>query len=312
LGVLYVVSAEEAAGKTAICAGLGKYLLSERKKVGYLKPSAAEKGGSDGDVAFMKQVLGQSDVVSASDLIKGSDVVLVEGMVGPDANDNMSQAAYNTAKEMKAKVLAVEVYSGQASGFIDSYKGFGENLVGVALNKVPESQLKRVQNEASARFGTAGIGFLGAIPENRVLLAITVGELADSIQGKILNSADKSAELVENFMLGAMVVDSGLDYFGRKSNKAAVVRQERPDMQLAALETSTKCLVLSGSSEPPFYNVMEKAENRGIPIISTESAIADIVASIEDALGKTRLNQEQKLVRLTDIITKNLDLKAIV
>jgi BioD-like phosphotransacetylase family protein len=312
LGVLFVVSAEEAAGKTAVCAGLGENLMSDGKKVGYLKPSAPEKGGSDGDVAFMKQVLGLADAANAPDLMKGRDIVLVEGMVGPDANDAVSKETYGAAREMNAKVLAVEAYSGQASGYIDSYKGFGDNLLGVVLNKVPESQLKRVKEEAPARFEAAGINFLGALPESRVLFAITVGELADSIQGKILNSDEKSNELVENFMLGAMVVDSGLDYFGRKNNKAAVVRQDRPDMQLAALETSTRCLVLSGSSEPPFYNVMEKAQNRGIPIISTATTISDIIASIEETLDKTRLNQEQKLTRLAQIIQQNLDLKAIV
>jgi dethiobiotin synthetase len=63
LGVLYIVSAEEAAGKTAICAGLAINLLNAGKKVGYLKPRAAEKGQADGDIAFMKKVLGQSDEI---------------------------------------------------------------------------------------------------------------------------------------------------------------------------------------------------------------------------------------------------------
>ncbi|MFC1902062.1 DRTGG domain-containing protein, partial [Chloroflexota bacterium] len=152
---------------------------------------------------------------------------------------------------------------------------------------------------------------LGVIPEDRALLALTVGELADTIQGKILNNAEKAAELVENFMLGAMVVDSGLDYFGRKDNKAAVVRQDRPDMQLAALETSTRCLVLSGGNEPPAYNVLEKAENRGIPIIATEAATGDIVASIDAALGQGRFTEEKKLPRLAEILRQHLDLKAV-
>ena len=77
-------------------------------------------------------------------------------------------------------------------------------------------------------------------------ITITVGELAEVIGGKIINHQEKSGEPVENYMLGAMVVDSGLDYFNRKKNKAAIIRQERLDMQLAALETSTICLVLSG------------------------------------------------------------------
>jgi BioD-like phosphotransacetylase family protein len=311
LGVLYVVSAEEAAGKTAICAGLGKYLMDEGKNVGYLKPASTEKGSADGDVAFMKQVLGLADVVNAPDIIQGRDVVLVEARLGPSASDAVSQDTYGAIREMKAKAIAVEAYSSQTSSFNDSYKGIGESLLGVVLNKVPESQLKHVQDEVSAEFGKAGINVLGIIPENRVLFAITVGDLADSIQGKILNNTEKSAELVENFMLGAMVVDSGLDYFGRKKNKAAVIRQERPDMQLAALETSTKCLVLSGSHEPPIYNVLQKAENRGIPIIATETETSGIVDSIEEALSKARLNQEQKLTKLAEIIKQNLDLKAV-
>lgn len=309
--VLYVVSAEEAAGKTAICAGLGKFLQDNGKKVGYLKPLAVEKSDADGDIAFMKQVLVSSDVINAPDLLQGRDVVLVEIRLGASAADAVSQATYGAAREMSAKAIVVEAYSGQASRFIDSYKGFGESLLGIVLNKVPVSQLKRVRDESSAQFGAAGINVLGVLPEDRVLFAVTVGELADNIQGKILNNAEKAADLVENFMLGAMVVDSGLDYFGRKNNKAAVVRQDRPDMQLAALETSTRCLILSDSKEEPIYSVLQKAESRGIPIIATENTTSDIVTSIEDALSRARLNQEKKLPKLAEIIKQHLDLQAV-
>lgn len=316
MGVLYVVSAEEAAGKTTICAGLGRSLLSNGKKVGFLKPVRAEK--SDGDAAFMKQVLDLPDSVESlcppigdatkikeavDKFSKDKDVIIVEGRLG--------QSAEEIARALNAKVIAVEAYSGQASRFIDSYKGFGEILLGVVLNKVPESQLKHVQDEASAQFGAAGINVLGVLPENRVLFTITVGELSDSIQGKILNNTEKSVELVENFMLGAMVVDSGLDYFRRKNNKAAIVRQDRPDMQLAALETSTRCLILSGGNQPPIYSVLQKAENRGIPIISTENTTGDIVTSIEDALNKGRFNQEKKLSKLAEIVKQHLDIQAV-
>ena len=309
MGVLYIVSAEEAAGKTAICAGVAINLLNAGKKVGYLKPQAAEKSQSDGDISFMRKVLGMEDLANAPDVVKGRDIVLVEATLGKKAGDAASQATYGAAKEMKAKAIAVETYSGKPSEYTDAYKGFGENFLGVVINKVPQSQLKRVKEEAAAQFGAAGIKLLGAVPENRVLLAITVSELAESIQGKILNSADKAGELVENYMLGAMVVDSGLDYFGRKSSKAAIIRQDRPDMQLAALETPTNCLVLSGSRQPPVYNVLNKAESQGIPIITTETAVPDIVTSIENTLMNTRLHQEKKLVKLAEIVKQNLDMK---
>jgi predicted transcriptional regulator len=121
--------------------------------------------------------------------------------------------------------------------------------------------------------------------------AITVGQLAESISGKIISCQDKTGELVENYMLGAMVVDSGLDYFNRKKNKAAIIRQERLDMQLAALETSTTCLVLSGGNQLPSYRVRQKADSRGIPIITTEAAMDVIVARIDNLLANSKINQ---------------------
>ena len=319
---LYVVSVEETAGKTAICAGIGRYLLSDGRKAGFLKPTT---GGTDGDAAFMKQVLALPEAVESlcplvSDVSKikkayaraskDKDVVLVEGMMGQSANDNLSKAAYKIAEALSARVIIVEGYSNQSSRFIDSYKGFGGNLLGIVLNKVPKSQLERVHDEASAQFGAVGINVLGVLPEDRALCALTVGDLANYIQGKILNDAEKSDELVENFMLGAMVVDSGLEYFGRKTGKAAVLRSDRPDMQLAALETPTNCLVLSSSAAPPIYSVLNKAENRGIPLISTENDTNAIVASIEDALSKTRFSQEKKLPKLAEIM-QHLDLQAV-
>jgi BioD-like phosphotransacetylase family protein len=300
LVALYIVSPQEATGKTAIGAGLGRYLQDEGKKVGYLKPDAADKG----DAAFMKQVLDlaediedlcpDGDVKKAYDKVAaGKDVVIVEGTAG--------QNSAEVADALGARVIVVEAY-----GATDGYKEFGNKLLGVVINKVPESQMERASAEASTR----GVRVLGVLPENRTLLAVTVGELAEGLQGKILNSAEGAAELVENYMLGAMVVDSGRDYFGRKGRKAAVVRGDRPDMQLAALETPTSCLVLSSSQEPPIYNVMEKAENRGIPIISTASPTEDIVRSIEAMLSQGRFHQEKKLPRLAQLL-QHLDLTAV-
>jgi BioD-like phosphotransacetylase family protein len=309
LGVLYIISAEQAAGKTAICAGLAINLLNQGKTVGYLKPQAARD--SSGDIAFMRQVLGTADIVNAPDVIKGRDVVLVESMIGPNVSD--AKNTIGAAKEMKARVIAVEAYTGQDPKWVDMYKWFAESLLGVVLNKVPVSQLKSVKEEAAAKLSAAGVKLLGVIPENRALMTITVGELADVIKGKILNSPEKSGELVENYMLGAMVVGSGVDYFGRKSAKAAIIHQDRADMQMAALETPTACLVLSGSPDTsgPIDTVFQKAESRGIPVIATGAGTAEIIAGIEEALLRARLHQEQKLAGLAELVKLNLDIKAV-
>jgi len=306
MGVLYIVSVEEAAGKTAICAGIAINLVNAGKKAGYLKPQAVENNNSDGDIAFMRKTLGLTDPVNAPDLVTGRDIVFVEARMGATPAAAASKEAYGAVKDMKAKVIAVESYATDNVKYADLYKGFGESFLGVIINKVPRNLVKKAK---AAMTAAGAVKVLGVIPENRTLLAITVAELAEGIKGKIINHTENEEELVENFMLGAMTPDSGLEYFGRKSQKAAIIRQDRPDMQLAVLETPTVALVSAGSSQPPIYSVINKAREKGVPVITAASSVTDIVNNIESSLARTRLNQEKKLAILGDIVKQNLDMK---
>lgn len=304
MGVLFVVSAEAGAGKTALCAGLAVNFIKNGKTPGYLRA-----GKNNDDIAFMKRVAGSADLFDNAAAVRGEDTVLVEAMLGPRVSDAKDTLA--AVNKTDAKVIAVEAYTGQASKYIDIYKWF-DSLLGVILNKVPASQLKSVKEKAAASYSAAGIKLLGVIPENRAILAVTIGEIADAVKGKILNNPEKSGELIENYMLGAMVVGSGIPYFERKTNKAAIIHRDRPDMQLAALETSTGCLVLSGSANPPIDNVMQKAASRKVPVITTESSTPEIIAEIEELLSNARLRQENKLARLGEIVKQNIDTKVLV
>jgi len=206
-------------------------------------------------------------------------------------------------------VIIVAGYSEELLKAINSCKDFGEYLLGVVLNKVPGTRVEHVRGETSTQLNKAGVSILGVLPEDRALFAPTMGELAEHIQGEVLSGAEKSAELVENFMLGAMCVDPGPEYFGRKDNKAVVVRSERPDMQLAALETSLRCLVLTGDAAPK-PDVLYRAEEKSVPIILARDDITTIVSNIESALGKTGFNQE-KLQKLTEIMEQHFDFQTV-
>jgi len=320
LVALYVTSLETGAGKTAVCAGLGKHLLADGKKIGFFKPIIGKaKEGVDSDAVFMKHIFALEEPVDLlcpvisdeSNLISrvkeayarvssGKDVVMVEG-----------RGELSIIEALDARVIIVEGYSGELSkAKVNRYKDFGKYLLGVVLNKVPGSQAERVYGEMSTQFGEAGVNMLGVLPEDRALLTLTIGELAEHVQGEILNSTEKSAELAENFMLGAMVVDPGPEYFGRKANKVVIVRGERPDMQLAALETSTRCLVLSGNTSP-IPDVLHRAEAKKIPIILAEGDTTALVTRIEDALDKTRFHQEKKLPKLIGIMEQHFNFQAV-
>ncbi|MFB0559249.1 MAG: DRTGG domain-containing protein [Dehalococcoidales bacterium] len=334
MAALYVTSLQAGVGKTAVCAGLGRHLQGEGKKVGFFKPIVADikspgKVAIDSDAEFIKRVLALKEPVDSlcpvigrqgkltsgikqayAQVSRGKDVVIVEGVWRLRPGGKPIEASYEVVEALDARVIIVEPYSEGLSRikFIDKYKDFGEYLLGVVVNKVPRSRMEPVYEQLSSQIGEVDI--LGVLPEDRVLFGLTVGELAGHIQGDILNCADKSGEVVENFMLGAMIVDPGPDYFGRKANKAVVVRGERPDMQLAALETPIKCLILSGGVSP-IHTVLRSAEDKGIPIILTKGDTVSVVNSVELALGKPRFNQEKKLPRLAEIIEQQFDFQAL-
>ncbi|MCR4393375.1 MAG: DRTGG domain-containing protein, partial [Dehalococcoidales bacterium] len=186
------------------------------------------------------------------------------------------------------------------------YKKHGSKLFGIILNKVPRRRLNQARTLAADACAKAGIRFLGILPEDRFLYAITVAELAEVLGGKILNNPEKSGELIEHLMLGAMTFDSGLDYFSLRDNKAVILREERPDMQMAALQTSTRCMVLSGGGQP-MPVVAQQAVLKKIPLISTSGDVPFLVTVLEKILSQVKFNQEKKLPRLVELLKQNLD-----
>jgi len=334
LVALYVTSLETGSGKTAVCAGLGKHLLSDGKKVGFFKPIIADIKSPpaetiDSDAAFIKRVFALKEPIGylcpvindRSTLVnrikeaytgvsRGKDVVIVEGVWRQRPGGKPVEASYEVVEALDARVIIVESYSEELLKAINSYKGFGGYLLGIVLNKVPRSRVEHVRGEISTRFDEAGVNILGVLPEERVLFTLTIGELAERIQGEILSGAEKSAELIENIMLGAMCVDPGPDYFGRKANKVVVLRSERPDMQLAALQTSTSCLVLTGDIAPK-SDVLYMAEEKKVPVVLARDDITAVMTNIEDALGKTRFSGENKLPKLGEIMEQHFNFQTV-
>ena len=320
---LYVTSLAKGNGKTAVCAGIGQRLLKEGKKVGFFKivpgDQDATTEGTDSDAAFMQSILDLKEPVeqicpvigeagnlpdrikkALDQVSKGKDVVIIEAGNSPEI-----------AKALKAKVIIVDTaVDSPGDRLISAGKAFGNLLLGVVLNKVPAGQVERVRSQVPVELAKEGINTLAVLPEDRTLFTLTIGEVATQVQGEFLNNAEKSEELVENLMLGAMTVDTGPLYYGLKANKAVLLRSERSDMQLAALQTSTRCLVLSGKREL-LPQVMNEAESRAVPVIQTDNDVDTIVSSIEDALAGNRFNQARKLPRLTELMEQHLDFEAL-
>ncbi len=344
---LYLTAMGEAAGKSALCAALGRNLKAKGRRVGFFKPVAvlpdrASAGGTDRDTEFIKQALALDEPVdmlcptslSTKDLLatanekepawlnkakdaftkvsQGKDVVLIEGVSGFKAGSGQALVGSITAEALGAKVILIIRYQNDldASQIVAAPKALGNRLLGVVTNIVPQRKMELVKTDLVPSLEKSGIKVLGALPEDRELLAVSVGELAEHLGGSILNSPESSENLVESVMVGAMSADPAVSYLSLKQNKAVVTRGDRPDIQLAALATSTSCLVLTGDIKP-LPNVLGRATEVKVPMVLVKEGTVRTMEALEYVLEKAKFSHHKKVERLEQFLEKYLDLKPI-
>jgi BioD-like phosphotransacetylase family protein len=320
--ILYVTSLQDNAGKTMLCASLGTRWLADGKKVGYFKLVGPNSGGpGDEDAAFMKHILNLDSPVEAlvvpvgegsvqresarmaiSTLAVGKDMVIAEG---PAAGVSVDIAA-----GLGARFLAIHDCVSELSESLKTYLSLGPALAGLVLNKVPRNKLRAAVETYHAELAGQGTRLLGAVPEDRLLAAPSISDLADLLQSKILNNPEKSPDLIENVMLGTIGLETPAEYFSRKGSKAVIVRGDKGNIQMAALRASTRCLVLSGGG-PVLAAVQKEADTRQVPIMSVDCDVNSILAAIENSITRIKFHHENKLVRTHELLDPNFNFRLV-
>jgi BioD-like phosphotransacetylase family protein len=167
-----------------------------------------------------------------------------------------------------------------------------------------------VQNEARPFLEKQGVRVLGILPKVPRLSALSVGELKERLNAKALTKDLNPDALVETFTVGAMTADAALSRFRRTKNKAVITGGDRTDIQLAALETPTELLILTGNLQPSPL-IIQQAEMLNVPILLVKDNTMETVEIVERAYGKTRLGQPEKLEAFMQLMAEHVDIAAI-
>jgi BioD-like phosphotransacetylase family protein len=191
------------------------------------------------------------------------------------------------------------------------YRGvLGESMLGTVINSVPLRLRESAEEVAKPYLQQEGILVYGILPEERFLMSVSVKEVADALGAEIVTRADKGSELVENLMVGAMTGDIALSYFRQKPNKAVITGGDRTDIQLAALQTSTKCLILSGNLQPQDM-IKAVADEMGVSIMVSKYDTLTTIEIVEGFFGKSRFQQEKKTERFQELLADHFDFTSL-
>lgn len=342
---LYVMSMEQFSGKTAVCLGLATKMASEGFRVGYMKPvvmAFKSPEGADVDTSLMKrslkleepmesltpvvidgraleQVYGETlgdlspRVSEAFEVVsRDKDVVVVEGLNGLSEGISIGLDNKSMASILDARCLLVAKGAGEhmVDEVLAVEKALGDRLLGVVLNSVPRGTMEFVTETLTPFIARRGIKVYAVLPEDRLLTSAAVGELVERLGGKVIAGHNKMNELVENVMVGAMSAEHALNYFRRRPNKVVITGGDRADLQLAALETSTKCLVLTGDLYP-HPMILGRAEELGVPVVLVSQDTLGAVDLIDKVFTEVRFHQDKKIKRFFGMLATSFNYEAL-
>ncbi len=344
---IIVTSTKPYTGKSGIAVALASILADRGMDVGYFKPYGtmpviAEGLTTDEDALYVNRTLQRpSDVADVCPVVRsqgliervlsgqaidetprvleawtrcaeGRDMMIIEGPTEPVQGACVGLSLPDVVRLFESRVLLVDRPrpTDLPEDAVAVSHQLGDALAGLLLNGIHEARLPVARDRILPFLESRGIPALGAIPFDPALGSVTIREIVDALDAVVITADDRLDDTVEAFMVGAMGQDKALRFFRRKANKAVITGGDRADVQLAALETSTRAIVLTGNLQPdPF--VATRAEELGVPMLMVDTDTLTAVERMEALLGRVHLHDPVKAARIRAMLERDCDLERL-
>jgi hypothetical protein len=151
----------------------------------------------------------------------------------------------------------------------------------------------------------------GVLVSSPTLSAVSVSEIVEELSGTLVCGERYRERLVETYMIGAMSSEHALRYFQLTPNKVVIVGGDRAEIVLAALDTPTVAVVLTGNYVPS-PAVIERAEERGVPLVSVETDTVTAADGMRRLFGRLRVKERAKIDLIAQLIDEAIDVDRLV
>jgi len=303
MSAIIVTSAQPGDGKSTVAVALALHLLQSGRKVHLLRLQGSDAPSADRDAALLAAVPG---VRSPGRALSLADAQAAVKEAGTDAVA-VVEAEPAEAKEAASVLEASAVVVGRAQPpDVAAVMGGALPKAAVSVTAVAAKEVSKVRAALEGR----GLQPLALLPEDRVLAAPRLSELALALEASFLCDGADQDEIIERVMIGSVSHDPGAPYFSTHERKAALTRFEKTDIQLAALGTPLVCLLLTGGQKPSPY-LFDRAQSIGVPVLLTARTTVEAMEAVGEAYAVARFGGEQKRERLRELAVDDVDAAAL-
>ncbi len=352
---VFIATSEPYSGKSVVVLGLVNMLLGKTKKVGYFKPiiNADPKEKKDDHIAAVTEYFGLSVVYDDAfaftrsqalqmiqnrsqgemidtiiskfkkledaydfTVIEGSDF-LGEGIAFEfDANISI-------AKNLAAPVIIVISGENKTTAQIvtssltvlQNFRSREVQVLAVVVNKVNGKQAEDVKQLLTIQLDKEII--IAVVPLEKSLKSPTLGEIKESLDGKLLFGEDQLDNQADHFITGAMQVPNFLSYL--KENVLIVTPGDRGDIIVASLQANLSTnypkisgIVLSAGFEPeePLLRLIQGSPSI-MPIITVKTGTFETSAKLGAIQSRITPGNRKKIRLAIDVFEKYVDVKSL-
>lgn len=343
---LVITSTKRLAGKSTIGLGICMWAKKKGEEVGYFKPLGDKivrrnKVVYDHDAHLFKKVLGLTEpeekmsiahdykgfLRDAStqpkeyvanlgkrfgELSKEKDLMVVEGAHSLPCGAYLKISAPEIVKHVGGMVLVVATGSNEelidrvamAKSHLDNMDA---PMLGVVVNKATEQQTSSEKDLLLEFFDDMSVECFGFVPECKSLSGVTPKDFVEVLEADILAGDKGLGTRVERVVVGAMGFEAAMKRLRTIPGNAIITGGDRTDLQLGALETSSRCLILTGGIFPA-PTVLREAEQRGVPVLLVPYDTFSAAERIEKITPRIRPEETSKIEEIERLILNHVEL----
>ena len=341
------------AGVTSVSLGLVRSLQQAGLSVGFVKPIAQDSGSPSLERSShfaraichspspeplpmdrVEQLLSQGQVDQLMEEIvslyqqaaDGVDVVIVEGLVPDQKHVFSTYVNTKIARNLQAQTILVSRAEGLSAQEIAeqmdlSIQAFGiRQIAGYILNRVAKSADRAALDAgiagASALMKETRLKLIGAITEEKELLAPRTLDIANLLKAQVLHAGEIRTRRVRSIVVTARTSPHMVHLL--KPGALIVTTGDREDVIMATSMATMNGVPLAGllltcdsKPDPRIQQLCQQAFDSGLPVISSEAATFETSSLLTNMERHVPSDDLERMERVIDHVAEHLDVKSL-
>jgi uncharacterized protein len=339
MSIVYISSTGDHAGQSLVAWTVARRLQEKGFKPGFLKPFGTgqikvDGGWTDPDAYLFRKILKINEplemicpyadpecaekqekpkeilanIKRSADLFRSErDILLILGSKHIFFDETLNTLPdISVMSEVDANLILVHRYQKLSTtlySILSVHSLLREKIKWIIINRVPPDKLEEVKRQIIPSLKEKGISNVSFIPEDPVLTFRRVGEITNTLGGKIIYGEDMLDNAVERMSVGAANLQGDLLVFKRAYNKIVLLGPGN--------EFGVAGIVITGNREPG-EQLLEASKKAYVPLIAVKEDSLDALERLEGAMPSLSPEDENKAVHFTEMMDQSGSLDRLV